>query len=123
MSKLITIATGLVAAIGFTTAAFAQEVTYWNPQDAQSTKSRAEVRAEAVAALKAGQIESGEASRFVIETHGTKSRAQVMAEAVEARRLGVIGHGEVSVVATPAQAEQVRLAGLRAIDPSLARAN
>lgn len=124
MTKFNAILAGLVAAVGFTSAAVAQEATYWNPSEVQSTRTRAEVRAEAIAALRAGQIERGEASHFVIETNGpSKSRAQVMAEAREAQRLGVLPRGEASVFATPEQAEQIRLAGLRAIDPSLARAN
>jgi hypothetical protein len=124
MSKLPTIVAALVAGIGFTTAVVAQEATYWNPSEVQSTKSRAEVRAEAAAALRAGQLERGEASYFVIETNGpSKTRAQVMAEAREAQRLDVLGRGEANAFITPEQSEQIRLAGLRAIDPSLARAN
>jgi hypothetical protein len=46
-----------------------------------------------------------------------------MAEAREAQRLGLLGGGEASLFITPEQSEQIRLAGLRAIDPSLARAN
>ena len=124
MSKLNTILAGLIASIGFTTAAVAQEATPWNLSEFQSTKTRAEVRAEAAAALRAGQIEHGEASYVVIDNSGpSKSRAQVMAEAREAQRLGLLSGSEVSMFATPEQAEQIRLAGLRAIDPSLARAN
>ena len=48
----------------------------------------------------------------------TLSRAQVHAEAIEARRLGLLdwrSDGEPRI-ATPAEAESIRQAGLRAID-------
>ncbi len=81
-----------------------------------STMSRAEVRAQAIAARDAGQIASGEfAPVIVAQSTSTLTRDQVRAEAVEAQRLGLITRGEVLVVPTPAQLEQVRLAGLRAV--------
>ncbi len=44
------------------------------------------------------------------------SREQVRAEALEARRLGLMElDGESAKIATPAQAEQIRLAGQRAV--------
>lgn len=44
------------------------------------------------------------------------TREQVRAEAIEARRLGLLElDGESAKIATPAQAEQIRLAGLRAV--------
>jgi hypothetical protein len=81
-----------------------------------STMSRAEVRAEAIAARDAGQIANGEfAPVIVAESTSTLTRAQVRAEAVEAQRLGLLTAGESTVLPTPAQMEQVRLAGLRAV--------
>ena len=81
-----------------------------------STLSRAEVRAEAIAARDAGLIASGEfAPVIVAQNTSTVTRAQVRAEAVEAQKLGLINTGEVTVLPTPAQLEQVRLAGLRAV--------
>jgi hypothetical protein len=81
-----------------------------------STLSRAEVRAEAIAARDAGLIASGEfAPVTVAKSTSTLTRAQVRAEAVEAQRLGLLTAGEVIVLPTPAQLEQVRLAGLRAV--------
>jgi hypothetical protein len=44
-----------------------------------------------------------------------QSRDQVRAEAVVANRLGLIAAGEVQVQPTPAQLEQVRLAGRQAV--------
>lgn len=121
MSKLINTVAGLVAAIGFG-AASAQEVTYWNPSDTLSTKTRAEVHAEAVAARVAGQIEFGEATRFVADTTGsTKTRAQVNAEAREAQRLGLLSRGETNVVFTAAQLEQIAAAGARVADMPVAQ--
>ena len=120
MTKLNTILAGLVAAIGFTAAASAQEATLLDTSNFQSTKSRAEVRAEAV-----GVAHSGEVTYFndVVAGNGL-SRAQVQAEAREALRLGVLPRGEYTPVATAAQLEQIRIAGLRAIaEAPVARAN
>lgn len=85
----------------------------------QSTLSRAEVQAQVAPAYKANQIARGEANPAQAQATVVASgltRAQVLAEAAEARRLGLIAHGEVLPVATPAQAEQIRLAGLRAVE-------
>ncbi len=81
-----------------------------------STMSRAEVRAQAIAARDAGLITSGEFVPVIVaENTSTLTRAQVRAEAVEAQRLGLLTSGEINVLPTPAQLEQVRLAGLRAV--------
>ena len=121
MTKLNTILAGLVAAAGFSAAASAQEVTPFDTSAYQSTKSRAEVRAEAK-----GTVHSGEVTGFddIAIAGGGKTRAQVHAEVLDARRLGVLSSGEVSVFATPDQVEQIRVAGLRAVhEASVARAN
>lgn len=108
-------ATVVVALVGATTSVFAQEATPWPELDTMvSTQSRAEVRAEAIAALEAGELQYGEATTFVIPP-STLSRAQVAAEAREMVRLGV-GYGGEASVAPPAQiVDQIRLAGLRAV--------
>jgi hypothetical protein len=80
----------------------------------QSTLSRAEVQAQAVAARDAGQLPRGEILPVQAEAGTPLSRAQVRAEAAEALRLGLIPHGEVLPVASADQREQIRLAGLRA---------
>ena len=117
-SSLFSVAT-LFAATG----AVAQEVTPTGFEQFSSVASRAEVRADAAAALRAGLIESGEASRPTASFASMKSRAQVQAEAAEALRLGLTGHGELSAPsASPAQAELIRSAGLRALGVPVAQA-
>ena len=85
----------------------------------QSTLSRAEVQAQAVQANRAGLVARGEIVP-VQETVADSglSRAQVRAETIEARRLGLIASGEILPVPTAEQAEQIRLAGLRAVQGS-----
>lgn len=81
-----------------------------------STMSRAEVQAQAIVARDAGLIASGEfAPITVADNTSTLTRAQVRAEAVQAQRMGLIASGETTVLPTQAQLEQVRLAGLRAV--------
>jgi len=84
-----------------------------------STLSRAEVRAEAVRALRAGEIAYGEfgAARndFLARSVAVKSRAQVLAELAEARRLGLVGGHwhDNDVVPTAEQARSIAEAGER----------
>jgi hypothetical protein len=91
----------------------------------QSTLSRAEVQAQVAPAYQADVIARGEASmgqdQATIVASST-SRAQVQAEAAEAYRLGLIASGEILPVPTAEQAEQVRVAGLRAVQ-SITAAN
>lgn len=87
-----------------------------------SALSRAEVQAQAIAARDAGQLTNSELGPAVAESTSTLTRAQVRAETMEAQRLGLLGSGEITVLPTPAQLEQVRLAGLRAVqDNNLAQ--
>lgn len=103
--------------------AMAQEATPDHFASFTSTASRDAVRADAIAALKAGTIERGEASRSFTEFVSAKSRAQVAAEGREALRLGVVAFGEgPGPVVTPAQAEAIRMAGLQAIGSNVAQA-
>lgn len=84
-----------------------------------STLSRAEVQAQAVAARDAGQLPRGEIMPVqAFASDAALSRQQVLAEAAEARRLGLIAQGEILPIATAEQTEQVRLAGLRATQGS-----
>ena len=82
----------------------------------QSTLSRAEVQAQVAPAYRADVIARGEAtpSQATVVASGL-SRAQVQAEAAEAYRLGLVASGEILPVPSDAQIEQVRLAGLRAV--------
>jgi hypothetical protein len=91
----------LVAAAGFSSA-FAQEATADTWQNVQSTLSRAEVHAQAVAAVRAGEIGYGEATRVVpsheeVAPYVAKTRSEVSAEARQALRSGQLDHGEVTV--------------------------
>ena len=81
-----------------------------------STLNRAEVQAQAIAARNAGLIASGEFTPVIVaQNTSTLTRAQVSAEAAEAQKLGLINTGEITVLPTPGQLEQVRLAGLRTV--------
>lgn len=80
----------------------------------QTSLSRAEVRGQAVAARASGLIANGEIQPVQTEQGIGKTRAQVRAEYVAARRLGLVASGEIHPVATPEQAEQIRMAGVRA---------
>lgn len=117
----ITLTALVAAAAAFAAPAFAQEATPDGFAAVSSTASRDAVRAEAVAALKAGTIERGEASVDRSLFVATKSRLQVAAEAREALRLGVVAYGEgPAPLVTPAQAESIRLAGLEALSHTVA---
>jgi hypothetical protein len=81
-----------------------------------SVASRADVQGQAIAARAAGLIPDGDITIAPVqEVQGAgKTRAQVVAETNEARRLGLLYIGEEMKFATPAQVEQIRLAGLQA---------
>jgi hypothetical protein len=85
-----------------------------------SSKTRAEVQAVAIAARDAGQLGNQESPDLVVATGMDKTRAQVVAETAEARRLGLldVSDSEFPKIATTEQAEQVRQAGLRAVNTS-----
>ncbi len=98
---------------------FASEGTRAFEDQVLSTQSRAEVVAQLQAAQRAGAIPRGEGLGAPV-AQSTLSRAQVVAEAREAQRLGLLGGGEVLSFATPAQAEQIQMAGERAVAVQLA---
>jgi hypothetical protein len=96
-----------VAALFAATGAVAQEVTPTGFEQFTSVASRADVQADAASALRAGRVDSGEATLWT----------------AEAQRLGLVGHGELSAPsASPAQAELIRSAGLRALGVPVAQA-
>lgn len=66
---------------------------------AESKKSRAEVKAEARAANKAGTIECGEAGKPVATPPSDKSREEVKAEARAAAKQGKLPKGEAGEAA------------------------
>lgn len=80
-----------------------------------STLTRAQVQAEAAEAFKNGRIVRGEYVPNVVSTAAPMTRAQVVAEMLEHRRLGLTSNGKDYPQATPEQAEQIRQAGLRAL--------
>lgn len=125
MNAKTLIAATLVVAFAGAGSAFAQEGTQDFPNvQLLSSKSRAEVRAELLAAQRDGTLQhyNGEASPAPLAA-STLTRAQVLAETREAVRLGLAGADETGPrIATPQQAEQIRAAGLRAISQHTAQA-
>jgi hypothetical protein len=104
---------------GAATTAMADGVPDYGWFAAPSTKSRAEVRAELLEAVRSGTLpKSGDTYTPGIDAAAgsTLTRAQVRAEAVEAMRLGLNANGDREHrQPTPAQLESIRQAGLRAI--------
>lgn len=62
----------------------------------------------------------GEAFNFPEPVGEAKTRAQVRAETLEAIRVGAIQRSERFELPTAEQLESIRLAGLRALDPTVA---
>lgn len=60
-----------------------------------SDRSRADVHAEAVAALAAGQTVRGDQGYAESKFESTKTRAEIHAEAATAVKLGLVSRGEV----------------------------
>jgi hypothetical protein len=117
-----TLLNSLVAAAALlgTCAAIAQEATPAPEIDNfVSTKTRAAVIAEIQDAARRGLIARNDADAERIAAMGYRSvlpRAQVRAETAMAVRLGLTRYGEgTAPQATPAQLEQIRTAGLRAL--------
>ena len=121
MNSKIVIATTLIALIG-AGSAFAQEGTQDFPAaQTLSSKSRADVKSEAVAAQRAGTISYGEASPSPVPA-STLTRKQVVAELREAQRLGLVNtsnEGNLRI-ATSAELESIRSAGVRAVNSTVA---
>jgi hypothetical protein len=110
---------GLLA--GLAGAALAQEGVQdstWIPKS--STLTRSEARAE-LAGAKLAALPSGEASYTIVASSSSTplTRIQVQAEAREAIRLGLLPVNEAGGrPATAAEQEQIRQAGLRAVEAS-----
>jgi len=105
--KSLSIIAGLLATLGSTAALAEDEYTRNNPPIAISKTPRVVERVAAVDEYQRNQYSAAEGRSNV-------TRDQVVAEALEARKLGVIAEGELTVIATEAQAERIRFAGLRA---------
>lgn len=123
MNAKTLIATALFVSFAGTGAAFAQEGTQDFPAPVlKSSTTRAEVIADLKAAPRGEVASYGEAS-VAPKAASQLSRAQVVAETREAVRLGLTETSDGNVrVATPAQLEQIRAAGLRALDNGMTTA-
>jgi hypothetical protein len=119
MKRTLILAASLLAA----STAFANDIDPFGfeKQVFVSTKSRAEVAADAQQALALGQTSRGEIV-YVESTPSVKTRTQVVAETKEAGRLGLLAsRGEAGPAQPTAEQEQlIRVAGLRAIGNSAA---
>lgn len=124
MNAKTLIATALVLSFAGAGAAFAQEGTQDFPAPKYQAPSKI-TRSEVIATLKttpAQELNQGEASAAPQAASST-SRLQVRAEALEAQRLGLTGADEGTVHmagASASQREQIRVAGLRAVESNLA---
>jgi hypothetical protein len=106
-----------------TQVAMAEGPAYEPPEPIVSKVSREDVKRATRAAAQAGTIVTGEASfeRPSALSKSTLTATQVQAEAIEARRLGLIAEGEKPMrEATPPELEQIRQAGLKALNLRLA---
>ncbi|WDZ95818.1 DUF4148 domain-containing protein [Herbaspirillum sp. WKF16] len=74
----------------------------------KSTKTRAEVKAELVAAQKAGAIANGDNYPILPATTTHKTRAQVRAELVAAQREGLIANGDNYPIIKQAESHKTR---------------
>jgi hypothetical protein len=96
--------------------AFAQEASVEPITKSVSSITRADVHRDAVAAVAAGLIGTGEASMVPVSKSAGASRAQISAEAGEALRLGLVGAGEATHrLPTTGELDQIRMAGERAV--------
>ena len=100
--------------------AIAHEAEQWW-EHIPSTRTRAEVRAELEAAQRAGTTTTRYEAQYALQpkSDGGLRRAQVQAEAREAVRLGLTTAYAVHPrQATASELEQIRQAGLRAVEGS-----
>jgi hypothetical protein len=113
--KSLSFVAAIVATLSSTAALAADEYTLNHnlPTAVVSTSPYVAVRIAATDEYQGNQNSAAAAPSNVL-------RAQVIAEAIEARRLGVITEGERSPVPTAAQAEQIRLAGMNAVNSYVA---
>ena len=123
MNRKILIAAAAAALLANAGGAFAVEATQDFPDaTVLSTKTRAEVKRELAAAEAQGPVNYGEASPEP-QAVSSMPRAQVVAEMKEAQQLGVLGASSNEAgapIATPAEQEAIRQAGLAAIGVNMA---
>jgi hypothetical protein len=120
----------LIAAIGLASvlaggAAYANDIDPFRFEKEHfiASTSRADVVSDLKAAQAAGQLLApGEVGERFVDAPSVKTRAQVAAETREAKRLGLITYGELPARdITPAQARQIEMAGMKALDGVAAR--
>jgi hypothetical protein len=115
MNRINLIAAAALAFAAATPVLAAGEARYEFPAASTSTLTRAEVKAQLVAARGAGHIAQGERSVVIADTGTPLTRAQVVAETLEAIRVGAISRHEQSEQPTAAQLDSIRMAGQRAL--------
>jgi len=114
--KTFSILAGLVATLG-SSAAFAGDEYARNQNLPTRVAASTPYAAQHVAAV--DEFQRNQYANATVPS--TLQRAQVVAEAIEARKLGLIPHGEGNVpTPTAEQAEQIRLAGLNAVNHQVA---
>lgn len=114
--KTFSILAGLVATLG-SSAAFAADEYALNQNLPVAAAASVPHAAQRVAAV--DEFQRNQFPAAVVPSN--LQRAQVVAEAIEARKLGLIAHGEGNVpTPTAEQAEQIRLAGLNAVNHQVA---
>jgi hypothetical protein len=114
--KTLSLVAALIASFGSTAALAADEYTLNQnlPAATASVAPRVAVRVAATDEYQRNQFAAA------VVPSGLQ-RAQVVAEAIEARKLGLITEGERQAPApTAVQAEQIRLAGLNAVNHQVA---
>jgi len=90
------------------------------PVSTASALTRAQVRSEAAQARAQGLVTHGDRTVFLAPQGQPTARAQVLAELAEALRLGAFGKGEDGFAPTPEQLRRIQMAGLQALDTTLA---
>jgi len=117
--KTISIVAGLIAAFGSTATLAADEYTL-NQNLPTATANTASAAPRVAVHVTAVDEYQGNQYPAAVVPSGLQ-RAQVVAEAIEARKLGLITEGERQApVPTAAQAAQIRLAGLNAVNHRVA---
>jgi hypothetical protein len=113
MKTKLTIALSVITAVA-STALFANEAEWIGEKTDNSLRSK--TTQEVLAERSGGYSSEYEARMRFIEVPASKTRVQVVAELNEACRLGLLATGDRDVFPSFEQTEQVRIAGLRAIE-------
>jgi hypothetical protein len=115
--KSFSIIAGLIAAISSSAAFAGDEYTRNQNLPRANVSSSVPFAAHRIAAV--DELQRNQLPAAVVPSN--LQRAQVVAEAIEARKLGLVAHGELAApTPTPEQAEQIRVAGLNAVNHQVA---